>query len=54
LWVPALAQTTLMNRVLKGETLAAVDVVLTLGVCAVVTLAAVAFVTRTLRSAALK
>ena len=54
LWVPALAQTTLMNRVLKGETLAAADVVLTLGVCAVVAWAAVAFVTRTLRSAALK
>jgi sodium transport system permease protein len=43
-----------MNRVLKGETLAAADVVLTLGVCAVVAWAAVAFVTRTLRSAALK
>ncbi|HZF80568.1 MAG TPA: ABC transporter permease subunit [Rubrivivax sp.] len=54
LWVPALAQTTLMNRVLKGETLAGADVALTFSVCAVVTFAAVAFVTRTLRSAALK
>lgn len=54
LWVPALAQTTLMNRVLKGETLLVGDVVLTLVVCAAVALAAMTFVARTLRSAALK
>ena len=54
LWVPALAQTTLMNRVLKGEAVAAGDVVLTLVVCAAVSCAAIVFVTRTLRSAALK
>lgn len=54
LWVPALAQTTLMNRVLKGEALQATDVLLTLLVCAVVAVVAMAFVARTLRSAALK
>jgi sodium transport system permease protein len=54
LWVPALAQTTLMNRVLKGETLAPADVALTLVVCAAVAIVAMAFVARTLRSAALK
>ena len=54
LWLPALAQTTLMGRVLKGEALAAGDVMLTLLVCAVLTLVAVASVARTLRSAAIK
>ena len=54
LWVPALAQTTLMNRVLKGEPLPAADVLLTLAVCAAVAVLAIAFVVRTLRSAALK
>ncbi len=54
LWVPALAQTTLMNRVLKGETLVAGDVLLTLGVCALLAALAMVFVARTLRSAALK
>ncbi|HLL19069.1 MAG TPA: ABC transporter permease subunit [Rubrivivax sp.] len=54
LWVPALAQTTLMNRVLKGEALAVGDVLLTLIVCALVAFAAMVFVTRTMRSAALK
>jgi sodium transport system permease protein len=54
LWVPALAQTTLMGQVLRGETPAPVDVGLTLLVCALLTLLAVAYVARTLRSAALK
>ena len=54
LWVPALAQTTLMGRVLKGEDLAPVDVASASLVCALLTLAAIAYVTRTLRSAALK
>ena len=54
LWVPALAQTTLMNRVLKGETLVVGDVLLTLGVCALLAALAMLFVARTLRSAALK
>ena len=43
-----------MNRVLKGETLAAGDVLLTFVVCALVAFAAMVFLTRTLRSAALK
>ncbi len=54
LWVPALAQTTLMNRVLKGEPLAAGDVLLTLAVSALLVVLGLAFVARTLRSSALK
>ena len=54
LWLPALAQTTLMGRVLKGETLAWADVLPSVGVCVVLTVLAMAFVARTLRSAALK
>jgi sodium transport system permease protein len=54
LWVPALAQTTLMGRVLKGEALATGDVLPSLAVCVLLTVLALAFVTRTLRSAALK
>jgi sodium transport system permease protein len=54
LWLPALAQTTLMGRVLRGEVLGAGDVALTVVVCAVLTLAATAYVARTLRAAALK
>jgi len=54
LWVPALAQSTLMGRVLKGEALASADVVLTAAVCAVLTVLALAYVARTLHSAALK
>jgi sodium transport system permease protein len=54
LWLPALAQTTLMGRVLKGEALAAVDVLPSLAVCVLVTVVALGFVSRTLRSAALK
>lgn len=54
LWVPALAQTTLMGRVLKGESLLAGDVLPSLLVCVVLTVLALGFVARTLRSAALK
>ena len=54
LWVPALAQTVLMGRVLKGETLSVIDVAIPIVVSVVLTVAAVAFVARTLRSAALK
>jgi sodium transport system permease protein len=54
LWVPALAQTTLMAKVLRGEAIPWPDVAITLAVGAVVTLMAVTFVARTLRSAALK
>jgi sodium transport system permease protein len=48
LWVPAMAQTTLMNRVLKGTPIAFVDVMPTLLVCGLLTAAALAFVTRQL------
>ena len=54
LWVPALAQTTLMGRVLKGEGLAWADVGTATGVCVLLTVVAIAYVTRTFRSAALK
>ena len=54
LWVPALAQTTLMGRVLRSEALPWADVGITVLVSAVVSAWAVTFVARTLRSAALK
>lgn len=54
LWVPALAQTTLMGRVLRGEALPWADVALAAGVCAVLAAAAIVFVARALRTAALK
>ncbi len=54
LWLPALAQTTLMGRVLKGEELPWADVLLPLAVCLVLGWLALWFVARTLRSAALK
>ena len=54
LWVPALAQTTLMGKVLRSEALPWADVGITVLVSAVVSAWAVTFVARTLRSAALK
>jgi sodium transport system permease protein len=54
LWIPALAQTTLMARVLKGEVLPWADVLPGVVVCVVLGALALAFVTHTLRSAALK
>ncbi len=54
LWVPALAQTALMARVLRGEVLPWADVAAAAGVCALLAALAIGFVTRTLRSAALK
>ncbi len=54
LWVPALAQTTLMGRVLKGEDLAWMDVGTATAACVLLTVAGVVYVSRTLRSAALK
>lgn len=54
LWLPALAQTTLMGRVLKGEALAWPDVAQASGVCVVLTGFALYWVARTLRSAVLK
>ncbi len=54
LWVPALAQITLMSRVLKGEALTAPDVLVPMLVSALLAAACVWFVARTLRAAALK
>ena len=54
LWVPALAQTTLMGRVLKGEALAAADVLPSVAVSVLLALLAVGFVARTLRGAAVR
>jgi sodium transport system permease protein len=54
LWMPALAQTTLMARVLKGEVLAWADILPSVLVCVVLVVVALAYVVRTLRSAALK
>jgi sodium transport system permease protein len=53
-WVPALAQMTLMTRVLKGEELSALQVVVPLAVCLALSAAGVALVARGLRVAALK
>jgi sodium transport system permease protein len=54
LWVPALGQVTLMNRVLKGEVVAAPDVAIALVVSAVITAACIGAVARQLRTAALR
>jgi sodium transport system permease protein len=54
LWVPALAQSTLMARVLKGEALPAWDLGVPGLVCAALALAALAYVARALQQAALK
>ena len=54
LWVPALAQNVLMTHVLKGEALTWTQLAVPLGMCAVVTVAGIAFVARALRSAAVR
>ena len=54
LWVPALGQVTLMNRVLKGEVLAPLDVAIPFALCAGIAAAGVWFVARQLRSVALR
>jgi sodium transport system permease protein len=54
LWVPALAQNVLMTHVLKGEPLSAAQVGVPILVCVVLTIGGVWFVSRTLRSAALR
>jgi sodium transport system permease protein len=48
LWVPALAQTTLMNRVLKNAPISPLDVAPSLVICIVLTIAALTFVSRQL------
>ncbi len=54
LWTPALAQITLMGRVLKGEAMGAADLLPPLLVAAAVTVLCVAFVARQLRRAAVR
>jgi sodium transport system permease protein len=54
LWVPALAQITLMGRVLKGEPIGLFDASLPVLMSLLLGLASVLWVARTLRSAALK
>lgn len=54
LWVPALAQNTLMLRVLKGESFGLEHFVVPLVVCVAVTLAGLLFVAGRLRNAAVK
>jgi sodium transport system permease protein len=54
LWVPALAQNTLMTWVLKGEDFNLAQVMIPLGVCIVLTVVGVWYVARMLRQAALR
>jgi sodium transport system permease protein len=54
LGVPALAQITLMGRVLKGEPIAPWELALPLGVSALLVALCLAFVARSLRAASLK
>ena len=54
LWVPALAQQMLMARVLKGEAIVALQIVIPLGVCVLLTLLGVAYVASVLRAAAVR
>jgi sodium transport system permease protein len=54
LWVPALAQITLMGRVLRGEGIGLSDAALPVLGCALLALASIAWIAHTLRSAALK
>jgi sodium transport system permease protein len=54
LWVPALAQVTLMNRVLKGQALAPLDALIPLAVSAALAALCIAHVARQLRRAALR
>jgi len=54
LWVPGLAQITLMGRVLKGEGIAVPDVLSAMAACVLLTVLAIGFVSRQLRRAALR
>jgi sodium transport system permease protein len=54
LWTPALGQVTLMNRVLKGQELAPLDVLIPLAACAAITVLCIAYISRQLRAAALR
>ena len=54
LWLPVLAQTTLMGRVLKGEPLSAADLLLPVAVCAALSALALLYVARRLRHSVLR
>jgi sodium transport system permease protein len=54
LWVPALAQATLMNRVLRGEPLGAVDIAQPLLLSALLAALCLAYLARRLRAAAVR
>lgn len=54
LWLPALAQITLMGRVLKGEPMSVPDLLVPMGVALAATALCVALVARQLRAAALR
>ena len=54
LWVPALAQSTLMSRVLKSEPITPVEVAVPALVCVVLTAICLAFVARRLSTAAVR
>jgi sodium transport system permease protein len=54
LWVPGLAQSALMGRVLKGVPLGATDLLLPMAVCALLAVLSVAFIARVLRHSALR
>lgn len=53
-WVPGLAQQTVMNRVLKGESFNAFQVLAPTLMCAVITIICLIYVTRQLRQAAIR
>jgi sodium transport system permease protein len=54
LWVPALAQNTLMTRVLKGEGFDAQQLLVPLGVCVLLSVLCLRYVARRLRGAAVR
>ncbi len=54
LWVPALAQTTLMTQVLKGEVLQGADVAVASAACLLLAVVSLVYVARTMRAAALR
>ena len=53
-WVPALAQNTLMTRVLKGEALGAEPLLASLAMCVLLAIAGVVFIAGVLRRAAVR
>ena len=54
LWVPALAQSTLMNRVLRGEALGAADILIPAAVSLLLAAACLVYLARHLRGAAVR